>query len=199
MSGRPWHPYVFDTDRREFVGAFEDLYKADSEQGFDSWFQSDPRRLEGRLASLLLSQITFSTAIDLGCGKGSFTALLKRRDNHVVGVDVSSAAIDRARAYFPDIEWFAGRALDYMRDTDPVDLVVTRGTLPYIEDWRELLAVTAAKTRYYLVDVYIPKDTIGFVRSHGELEAELEKNYEILELVRLPRREVGSYLCSTKR
>jgi trans-aconitate methyltransferase len=196
---RPWHPYVFDTDRREFVGKFEDLYRADTEKGFDSWFQSDPRRLEHRLASLLLEQITFSSAIDIGCGKGAFTALLKRRDNRVTGVDLSETAIERARSYFPDIEWVCAPALEYVRAAEPVDLVVTRGTLPYLEEWRELLSATAEKTRYYLVDVYIPDGTIGFVPSHQELEAELEKAFEILELIRLPRRDVGSYLCRSKR
>jgi SAM-dependent methyltransferase len=93
----PWHPYVFDSEGRRFVGDFEGMYRAEVEGDFDSWHQSDPRRLDTKVATMLLEEITYTSAIDLGCGKGGFTAQLKKRDNRVVGVDASETAIRIAR------------------------------------------------------------------------------------------------------
>src|SRR5947209_2013368 len=148
---QPWHRYVFNTDRRAFVGEFESMYQAEAEAGFDSWHQSDPRRLDSQVAALLLQQITFHSAIDLGCGKGLFTASLARRDNRVVGVDISQTAIATAQGQFPDLEWACAGAAEYLAQSPRVDLVLAREVLSYLEDWREVLARCAEIARYVLV------------------------------------------------
>ena len=195
---RPWHPYVFDPEGRRFVGAFEDMYRADQEDNFDAWFQSDPRRIEGHLSDVLLDQVSWSSVLDLGCGKGTYTVRLKRRDNEVTGVDMSETAIATARSYFPDVNWVCAPIGEHLASAEPVDLVVFRGTIVYMEDWREALQRCAQVGRYLVLDAYIPDGTLGFVKSHAELEEAIESDFEILELIALPRREVRSYLCESK-
>jgi SAM-dependent methyltransferase len=195
---QPWHPYVFDAEHRSFVGDFESMYRAEATRGFDSWHQSDPRRLDSRIAMLLLQQVTFRTAVDLGCGKGTFTAALRRRDNEVVGVDVSETAVAAAQAQFPDLRWVSSPVADYLEHTPPVDLVVAREILSYLPDWRDLLARSATLTRYLLVGLYLPPDPIGFVKSHAELEAEIDRHFELLDSVILGRRRLGMYLAAAR-
>lgn len=195
---RPWHPYVFDTEKRAFVGDFEGMYRAGVDGNFDPWFQTDPRRIEHRLAAVLLEQISFSSVIDLGCGTGYFTAQMKRRDNQVVGVDISETAIETARERFPDVEFAVSEIGEYLAKADPVDLVVIRGTLVYLEDWREVLCRCAEVGRYTLLDSYVPAGTIGFIGSHAELGEELERHFEVLEHIVLPRREVEAHLCRSR-
>jgi SAM-dependent methyltransferase len=195
----PWHPYVFDAERRRFVGDFEGMYRAESQEDFDSWHQSDPRRLDTKVAAMLLEEIAWATAVDLGCGKGAFTATLKRRDNRVVGVDASETAVRIARGHFPDIEFVHATSAEYLERSPNVDLIVARELLSYLENWREQLAACARVTRYLLVGLFVPDDPIGFVKSREELLSELERHFEVLEAVHLERRRITTCLCETRR
>ncbi|HEX8855850.1 MAG TPA: methyltransferase domain-containing protein [Thermoleophilaceae bacterium] len=194
---KPWHPYVFDEKNRAFVGDFESMYNAEQELGFDSWHQSDPRRLDTRVASMLLEEITYSRAVDLGCGKGSFTAQLKRRDNQVIGVDSSKTAIRLAASYFPDIEWVCSPVDEYLGSAPPVDLIVARELLSYLQGWRDVVTSCALLTRYFLVSLYLPPDPIGYVKSHSDLEDELARHFEIVEAIVLKRRSLAVHLCES--
>lgn len=196
---RPWHPFVFDAEGRRFVGDFEGMYRAGVEGQFDPWFQSDPRRLDSRICLTLLEQVTYRSAVDLGCGTGSFTVNLKRADGHVTGVDVSETAIEQARARVPDIEWVCTGALEHLRGAGPVDLVLAREMLTYVEEWRDIVAAAAAVTTYIYVDQYVPAGTLGFVRSHAELEEELSRHFELLEIVSLPQRDIMAFLGRSKQ
>jgi trans-aconitate methyltransferase len=193
----PYHPYVFDTERRKFVGDFEGMYQAELEGNFDSWHQSDPRRLDASVSALLLERISYATAVDLACGKGHFTARLKRLDNHVVGVDMSETAISVARSHFPDLEWVCAPISEYLEGCAPVDLMLARQALSYLEDWREVLEKISGLSRYLCVDTFIPDDPIGFVPSHAELQAELERHFDVIESVMLPKRQISVYLCGS--
>ncbi|MGA8339294.1 MAG: methyltransferase domain-containing protein [Solirubrobacteraceae bacterium] len=44
-------------------------------------------------------------ALDLGCGAGDFTAVLARDGAHAIGVDVAEAALARARAHHPALDF----------------------------------------------------------------------------------------------
>jgi 2-polyprenyl-3-methyl-5-hydroxy-6-metoxy-1,4-benzoquinol methylase len=179
------------------VGDFEAMYQAEQSGGFDSWHQSDPRRMDSQVASLLAGQIGYRSVLDLGCGKGSFTATLARHDTEVTGVDLSATAIAAAQAQFPDLQWVCAPVQDYLARAAPVDLIVAREVFSYLRDWREVLARCAELGRYLLIGLYVPPDPIGFVASHAELEQELERHAEILDAVILSRRRIGVYLAAS--
>jgi SAM-dependent methyltransferase len=44
-------------------------------------------------------------ALDLGCGVGEFTAILAQAGAHALGVDVAEAALERARAQHPQLDF----------------------------------------------------------------------------------------------
>jgi len=105
---QPYHKYVFDTEKRQFIGQFEEMYQAEDSEGFDSWFEQDLRHLRKKISYAILSAYNFSRILDVGCGKGTFTHLLKKHNNQVVGIDVSETAIRKARESFPDIDFRCG-------------------------------------------------------------------------------------------
>ncbi|MDD4889523.1 MAG: class I SAM-dependent methyltransferase [Phycisphaerae bacterium] len=63
----------------------------------------DPRhaimdwRLGYSVVKRLMCPLTNRTVLDYGCGNGRFSRLLRDRGAHVIGVDISSQAIDEAR------------------------------------------------------------------------------------------------------
>jgi SAM-dependent methyltransferase len=70
----------------------------------DFWSAGDPWQLEQSALDqtryarqhALVNDRRYARALDLGCGSGQFTRLLADVADHVVGVDIAQAAIDRA-------------------------------------------------------------------------------------------------------
>ena len=65
----------------------------------------DPPDLALRRALLLDHVRPGDRVLDLGCGEGTFTALLAEGGAQVVGVDIAEAALERARRRHPGLEF----------------------------------------------------------------------------------------------
>src|SRR5262245_43720529 len=74
-----------------------------------------------------------STIIDLGCGPGNSTQVLRRRwpSARVVGLDNSREMIDAARAEHPNGEWVLSSIEAWCPD-DPFDVVFSNGALQWV-------------------------------------------------------------------
>ena len=57
----PYHKFVFDKDKRKFLGEFEGMYKSEEQEDFDSWNISNLSILSRRIH--LESQIHSSPSI----------------------------------------------------------------------------------------------------------------------------------------
>jgi trans-aconitate 2-methyltransferase len=82
-----------------------------------------------------------STVVDLGCGPGNLTGLLRRRWPHaqIRGLDSSPEMIDKARATEPAIDFELGGLRTWAAEASPVDVVVSNATLQWVPDHLELL------------------------------------------------------------
>lgn len=80
------------------------------------------------------------TIIDLGCGPGHLTRLLRHRwpGAEVVGVDSSPAMIDRARREDPDGTYQLADLRGF-EPPAPLDLVLSNATLQWVPEHRTLL------------------------------------------------------------
>jgi SAM-dependent methyltransferase len=65
----------------------------------------EPPAFERRLGFLLGEARAGERALDIGCGAGEFTAALADRGVRAVGVDVAEAALERARARHPGVDF----------------------------------------------------------------------------------------------
>ncbi len=174
-----YHKYVFDAEKRMFIGEFEKMYQAEDSEGFDSWFERDMRQLRKAISYAILNAYNFSCILDVGCSKGSFTHLLKRHNNRVVGIDFSETAIRKAKESFPDIDFRSMNIADIASIDETFDLVVVMGTFAYVDDWPNILKTIAGMTRWLYVAEYIPPNPIGFVKSLNHLINETEKWFAI--------------------
>src|SRR5690349_11339480 len=135
-----YNDYVFDIPNRRFLGDFEQMYSNEEAKQYESWFQYDVTyELRTTISNLILSRYTFPTVLDLGCGKGAFSAMLRRQNNRVVAVDCSETAIRKARISFRDIDFRCMRIEDVASIGERFDLVVVMGTFAYVEGWREVI------------------------------------------------------------
>ena len=167
MAG--YHKYVFDREGRRMIGEFESMYAAEDREGFDSWHSHDVRMLRLRLALTLLEPYNFDSVLEIGCGKGTAAQFLKKKNNRVLGIDISPTAIAKAQATFPDIEFRCLDAREVRTLGGSFELVAMQAVLAYIAEWRELITTVAGMTDRCLIAEYIPADPIGMVKSPAEL------------------------------
>jgi len=191
---KKYHKYVFDQTDRSFVGDFENMYQDEVKYGFDSWHQEDTRQLNREIALSILKGWNFQSILDIGCGKGGLTHLLKRHNNQALGIDISQTAIDIAKSRYSDIKFDVVdiNAPDLlieslnsskgMGDTC-VDLVVTSETLSYLENWEEVISIIGRHSRYLLISLFIPDDPIGFVKTPDQLQDVVSESFVIIEAV----------------
>jgi SAM-dependent methyltransferase len=179
MPEQPYHKYVFDTKKRKFVGKFEEMYQKEDKGNYDSWFQGDLTHLGRQISFTVLDRYNFTFILDIGCGKGCFTHLLKKNNNKVIGVDISETAITKAKSKYNTVEFLALKAEDALKLPNRYDLIIMMEIISYLKNWRKILAVAAEKTSYLYISLYLPPNPIGFVKSFGQLKREIEKYFAI--------------------
>jgi trans-aconitate 2-methyltransferase len=91
-----------------------------------------------RAARELLTRVPLERverAVDLGCGPGNSTALLRDRwlDAQLTGIDNSPEMLARARRDFPTVEWMLADAGRY-RAPAPVDLLFANAVFHWLPD-----------------------------------------------------------------
>jgi trans-aconitate 2-methyltransferase len=80
------------------------------------------------------------TVVDVGCGPGTFTALLAQRwpDAHIIGVDSSPTMVDFATREVPGVEFVLGDVHTW-QPTEPVDVLISNATLQWVPGHLDLL------------------------------------------------------------
>lgn len=182
----PYHKYVFDLKSKKFIGKFNEMYQREDVEDFDSWFSSDLTHLPKLISLAILNRYNFKNILDFGCGKGSFTHILKKRNNYVLGLDISKTAIKKAKVNY-------GNKIDFMviQDNDftsfvqkqKFDLTIILETLSYIENWRKAIKDISKFSIYIYITLYIPANPIGFVKSFQELIDAIENYFNIEEKI----------------
>lgn len=180
MKKNPYHDFVFDTDNREFVGRFEDMYRQENEKYFDSWFQEDSRHLGRKIQSAILSQYNFNDILDMGCGKASLTHTLQKRNNRVTGIDISETCIKVAAGKYPDVNFICCTVDEYFSGSEKKhDLVIASDILSYLQNWRSVIKTVSERSEFFMISLFIPENPIGFIKSFPELFSEIEKYFSI--------------------
>lgn len=96
-----------------------------------------------RPADELLARVPLPAAervVDLGCGPGNSTALLRARwpRARLTGVDSSDDMLNRARRDFPDIEWRKADVSSYRAD-GPIDVLFANAVFQWVPNHEQLL------------------------------------------------------------
>lgn len=105
MKHKTCTEYWLDPNALTFRGEFEEMYR-DIE---DPW-GCEARRssVNNRIFLELLAEFgPYQHVLDLGCGLGGMTALVKERfqSAEIIGIDVSETAIRKARALHPEVSF----------------------------------------------------------------------------------------------
>ena len=128
-TATPAPPSKADTNR-EF---FEDLWKRG-----DYWqLESDPFE-QGKYAKQiqLIGDRRYRKVLEIGCGAGAFTRMLAPLSERVIALDVSPAAVARAKAGGDAggvIEFRVGNVMEFEAEREgPFDLIVIAETIYYL-------------------------------------------------------------------
>jgi trans-aconitate 2-methyltransferase len=88
-----------------------------------------------------------TTVVDLGCGPGNLTTLLRERwpDAVVRGLDSSPEMIDEARAVDPSITFEVADLRTWVDEAEPVDVLVSNATLQWVPGHLDLLPALVSR------------------------------------------------------
>ena len=76
--------------------------------------------------------------VDLGCGSGVFTELLRQEGYNSIGVDISPKLVALGRRKYPDLELLEGDAENLPFETESLDGVLLSGLVHHFPDPRRL-------------------------------------------------------------
>jgi SAM-dependent methyltransferase len=108
------------------------------------WEKNPVTRLEKRLTSEVLAQELgdgpAASALEIGCGPGTWTALLADRAAEVVALDLSEKMLERAREAVsqPNVSFVHGDAAAFA-PARAFDLVMSVRVLEYVPEWRSIV------------------------------------------------------------
>ena len=196
-----YHKYVFDLENRKFVGKFEKMYQNESKEIFDSWHQEDSRQIQRKITLSILEGYNFNFIIDIGCGKGALTHCLKKKNNKVIGIDISKTALSMAKKRYPDIDFICSNVnnipelcnllINIEKTIGKVDLIFTSEIFSYVKNWKEILKLISKHTKYFLLSLFIPgENPMGFVKNERDLVLTCEKYFEIIERITIYNEKV---------
>lgn len=115
--------------------------------------QSEYERRRLALTLACLGRPRYGRVLEIGCSTGQLAEMLRRRADHVVGLDASERALDVARARTDAVQWVAGAAPADIPENE-FDLIVL-SEVAYFLDGPELYATMRAVRRR--------------LRTHGEI------------------------------
>jgi SAM-dependent methyltransferase len=169
------------------------LYESWSSVDLERWNYNALTRWQTSLQNDLLRNISVTdihSVLDVGCGMGERTALLKKYfpEANVTGIDFSENGIATAKKNFGSIsglEYFVTDATDNsFYEQKKYDLVFSFGVLEHIDDWRSVFHnLVSTSARYLLVYTEVGKmskfepEFWGHVRNfkHDDITNEAEK------------------------
>jgi len=90
-----------------------------------------------------------ASVVDLGCGPGNLTSLLRERwpDADISGLDSSREMIEQARSAEPSITFEVADLRGWAAAGDPVDVLISNATLQWVPDHLDLLPSLVGRVR----------------------------------------------------
>jgi len=134
INSKDYHDYVFKDGK--FIGAFEEMYQNVE----DPWHHGDATAIYYDMGLYLIQhyEIFPEEVLDVGCGKGAFTARLKKKlpEANILAIDIFPTAIQKAKAKYGNLG-IDFRVMDiqkeYMSFTeDSFDFIVMSNIMWYI-------------------------------------------------------------------
>jgi trans-aconitate 2-methyltransferase len=91
--------------------------------------------------------VTPAAVVDLGCGPGNLTTLLRERwpEAEISGFDSSPEMVERARAADPTIDFRVADLRTWADGSERVDVVVSNATLQWVPEHRQLLPALVSR------------------------------------------------------
>lgn len=198
IESKDYHDYVIKDGK--FIGAFEEMYQNIA----DPWHHGDATAPQYDLALYLISRYGIcregGLVLDIGCGRGAFTARLKQQmpKAHILGVDIAPTAIKKAEQKYGafGIEFqVMDIQKDYKNITGKFDLIVmsqlTWYILPSFGNIVNNLGERALKgDGYFLINqcFYKPEEQKYGKEAVATVEDMLKLvNLELIEMIELNR------------
>lgn len=159
--------------------------------------------------------------LDVGCGKGRFSALLSEKGAHVIGVDISNGLLEIARKRVKNVRFEHGSATNLPFPDNSFDYVLCIETLEHIPDIEKALKEMARvlcvgggliiidknklslNKRLFIPNVLIKKSkeilNTWFYPRNFPFTEKWFFNTEVSQMLKKYYKDVGSYYLSDRK
>ena len=124
------------SDARVEANYFDELVASEGE--FNPFTDAGWRVLQRRFVDLARPRESMRI-LDIGCGTGQSRQLYTEYAASYTGIDLSEAALAKARSQFPDDEWLCCDARELPFESNSFDLVAFSSVLHHIDDFETAL------------------------------------------------------------
>lgn len=123
--------------RKNYNILAESYHKIRTNKKTNGWFYNE--WLEMPTTLKLLGKVKGKTILDMGCGTGLYTRILKRRGAKVCGIDISEGMLTIARREVPGVEFVHGTAEKLPYKNKSFDIVLAALMMEYFSSWDKVL------------------------------------------------------------
>lgn len=114
----------------------------------------DPTDHPVRRLDFMLSGIRAGDRVlDLGCADGSISSMIASKGAEVVGIDHNPALVDSASRRYPDIQFIAADARDYLKTAKPFDVLILSHILEHLDEPAAFLREFAPQFQRIYIEV----------------------------------------------
>jgi SAM-dependent methyltransferase len=170
---------------------------------YEEWYAGPGRRADRLEKQLLVSLLgDFSapgTALDIGCGTGHFSRWLAHQGLRVIGVEISSAMLER-RSRMDGVSYVLGDALALPFADRSFDLAVLVTTLEFVDDPASALREAIRVARVGLLFGTLNRCSLLAVRrkASGKAPWDMARFFSPHELAGLVRDAAGGRMKRTR-
>ena len=123
--------------RKNYNLMAESYHRTRTNKKTNGWFYNE--WLEMPTTLKLLGNVRGKTILDMGCGTGLYTRILKRRGATVYGLDISEGMLAIARREVPGVEFVYGTAEKLPYKNKSFDIVLAALMMEYFSCWDKVL------------------------------------------------------------
>ena len=122
--------------KKSYKTLYEEYYIARKKKSGISWFYNENMEMPATLK--LLGNIKGKKILDLGCGPGLYSKVLKKKGAKVKGIDNSKNMIEIAKKETPGVEFIVGDAEKLPYKNGEFDIVVSPLVIGHLSSWEKL-------------------------------------------------------------
>lgn len=123
-----------------------------------------------RVLNMLIAETGVKTVIDVGCGEGHTTKIVKDMNNvEIEGIEVGASALEKAKNLYPGINFEQGSIYEIKKEDDKYELALSTEVLEHLDEPLKGLNELKRVSRKYVI-ITVPNEPLWRIANMARLK-----------------------------